>query len=391
MNAFPSDPRGFLTTLSPQGHSRNDLLFKSLLGVRDPFSVSPTVSCSATATSPPDHLLSFIRRRHWEAALERILQHPLDARLLNTPNKATPLHAALMHRAPHAIIAVLIDAFPAALFLQDTEGWTPLHVNILYGSHEDTTLLLIQRGGPLAASLHSKFVGAPLHLLCRHGPQSIKTLQALVETRPDQVTATNEAGVSAPNLLYKSFLRRHDLHDRQNVEDLVAQLVVMVKAVYIDRNEATANQNSAGPSLHQIVLFQYNYARETDLVRLVLLVHPHLAQERDSFGRLGIHIAAALPRITHAPLSSYFHVHVPQDALLVLLTHDLTAAAEPDPVTGRLPLFTALEEARNRSFGTGCIDALVQAHPSALQLRDPVTGLYAYQLAALAADNNDDE
>ena len=57
-------------------------------------------------------------------------------------------------------------------------------------------------------------------------------------------------------------------------------------------------------------------------------------------------------------------------------------------MTRRLPLFTALAMARNRSYTTG-IEELVQAYPRALQLRDAVTGLFAFQLAAVSASDSD--
>jgi ankyrin repeat protein len=335
------------------------------------------------SSTPTDQLIFLIRQRDWEAALQRILQHPTDARFRDTPNRATPLHFALMHRAPHGVIAILVDCFPTALFLQDTEGWTPLHVNILYGSQEETTLLLIKRGGPLAASLHSKFVGSPLHLMCRHGPMSSATLQALVETHPEQVTTSNEVGNFAPNLLYKSFLRRHDLSNRDDVQLLVHQLMIMVDAVYgKDENTATSLQHQA-PSLQQIILFQHNHAKETDLVRLVLYLYPHAAITRDVLGRLPIHLAAAQTTIapTVRPTAPFFP-ETPRDALILLLEHSPKLAVEPDPTSGRLPLFAAISSA-HRTFASG-IHALLRAHPSALQEQDPVTNLFAYQLAAVS-------
>jgi ankyrin repeat protein len=338
-------------------------------------------------------LLILIRQRHWEPALERILQHPLDARFRDTPNRATPLHIALMHRAPHAVIVVLVDAFPTALLLQDTEGWTPLHVNILYGSHEDTTMLLIKRGGPMAASLHSKFVGSPLHLLCRHGG-TLTTLQALISTSPEQVTVTNEVGICAPNLLYKSFLRRHDLNKLEDVKSIVAQLLLMVHAVYqgeIRCAHPRTRKVELEPSLHQVIHFQCTHAKETDLVRLVLQLYPNLATTPDARGRLPIHVAVSQPRSVFPQPTSSVYFTTPHDPLCLLLAQAPSLASHADPTTGRLPLHTAVSllNSSHRSFRTG-IQALIRACPAALQQRDPVNGLFPFQLAATATTQSSD-
>ncbi|GKY93578.1 hypothetical protein MPSEU_000325200 [Mayamaea pseudoterrestris] len=361
-------------------------------------SINNLIPFPSTVLSPTDRLLTLLRRRHWEAALVRILSHAQDVRFRNG-HRATPLHVALHRRAPHTLIAIIVDVYPVALLLQDAQGWTPLHVNILYGSCENTTLLLIQRGGPMAASLHGSFVGSPLHLLCRHGPMSTIILRALVETQPLQVTLPNETGMLPANLLYRAFVKRHGLAQRDNVETLVAQLMVMAKAVYGCKKESTTrtasvvnNSNDDYSLLHQAILFQYHYARETNLVGHLLELHPHLVHARDDNGRNGLHAALSVAHDAAAAAGAIAAkstlVPVSHDPLLVLLAHDPLAAAEPDPVTRRLPLFTALATCNHHGsrFAT-----LVQAYPGALLLKDPVTGLHAYQLAAVANGSGDDD
>jgi ankyrin repeat protein len=95
-------------------------------------------------SSPTDTLFHFICKRQWNLVHERILFYPYDAHY--RANLKTPLHLAVMHRAPLRILQLVVDAYPAALYLQDSEGWSPLHVTLLYnGTSEDATLYLTQR------------------------------------------------------------------------------------------------------------------------------------------------------------------------------------------------------------------------------------------------------
>ena len=84
-------------------------------------------------------------------------------------NNATSLHLACLYRAPKDLVEMILDFNPNSLLCQDSEGWTPIHVVLLYGNDEETAIMLIRRGGKEAVSIQSPIVGSPLHLAFRHG------------------------------------------------------------------------------------------------------------------------------------------------------------------------------------------------------------------------------
>ena len=193
---------------------------------------------------PTDELINLIRERHWDAVRQRLVTHPSDARYgvatttstittTTTTKTTTPLHQALVHRAPHDIILTLVDAVPSAVWTPDAQGWTPLHHVLLYPPSTSTststtsiatTLWLIRRGGHRAASLHTSsscgsssssssssssgaMIGAPLHVACRHFA-SRPILHALLAMAPEQVTRPNAAGQTPATLLWKAAMKQ---------------------------------------------------------------------------------------------------------------------------------------------------------------------------------------
>jgi len=100
----------------------------------------------------------------------RSLSHPSDVFYkAKQMNNATSLHLACLYRAPKDLVEMILDFNPNSLLCQDSEGWTPIHVVLLYGNDEETAIMLIRRGGKEAVSIQSPIVGSPLHLAFRHG------------------------------------------------------------------------------------------------------------------------------------------------------------------------------------------------------------------------------
>jgi ankyrin repeat protein len=72
-----------------------------------------------------------------------------------------------LYREPLDLVELSLEANPDALVAHnDSQGWTPIHLIILYGGNEEIALMLIRRGGALVALLQSPDIGSPLHLAC---------------------------------------------------------------------------------------------------------------------------------------------------------------------------------------------------------------------------------
>ena len=116
---------------------------------------------------PTKTLLQLIRRRDWDGCKYRLLTYPWDAQYRDrSGNNSMPLHLVCLYRAPIEVVTMLVDAHPRALLAQDTEGWTPIHLILLYGGDEEIALLLIRRGGRMCQRDWTETVSFCLEQLC---------------------------------------------------------------------------------------------------------------------------------------------------------------------------------------------------------------------------------
>jgi len=185
--------------------------------------------------------------------------------------QTTPLHAACLYRAPHDVILHLIRADPSSLVTTDAESWIPLHVHLLYSSHEPTTLALIHPGGLKAANLHLRFGGASLHLACRHGA-GLTVLQALVALAPAQIATPTPSGTLAAHMLFR----------QPASEQRMERLMVLIQA-WAKKEIVTVSD---------VIRFQIACAPAADVVGEYLKYHGKGSVDDDEFP---LHLAAAVP------------------------------------------------------------------------------------------------
>jgi hypothetical protein len=355
-----------------------------------------------------DELLRLIRSSDWDAVRFRLQTHRRDAAYVDnndrTNSPGTPLRVACLHRAPHDILVPLMAAWPVALWTQDSDGWIPLHVNLLYTSPhssagttttdqsftpEETTVALIRAGGEAAASIHSRFGGSALHLACRHGT-SVRILQELLLASPEQVRIPNHAQCYPTNLLYKQYYQQErNLRQRQQLDDdndesqfeleLLQRLNLLVAAskgrpILNDDDRLVLLGDPYHPlyTLHDVIAFHFDYASQANFVTLYLSIYPDAATVIDTTsGRTPLHVAASY--------NYQFNLTV-TDPLITVLPANPAAACRCDH-QGRLPLHIALHS--RRSFTSATFKQLVAAYPLAVECRCPDTGLLPFQLAAL--------
>jgi len=112
---------------------------------------------------------------------------------------------------------------------------------------------------------------------------------------------------------------------------------------------------------------------------MTLAKHPHAVFQRDSHGRLPLHIAVGpcqwrWPKLKRA--------YKPREGYVIdaLLLRHREAARIPDPHDGRMPLHLALA---NGHTWEGGVEALFGAAPEYISVEDPVTGLVPFLLAAV--------
>jgi ankyrin repeat protein len=380
---------------------------------------------------PPTKILNEkIRAREWDTARLRVLSYPWDAFYRSKQmNNATPLHLACLYRAPLDLVELVLDANPQALFCQDSEGWSPLHVILLYGSDDEIALMLIRRGGARAASIQSRSVGSPLHLACRHGC-SKEIIAELLRANPAMASTANQYSTKPAKILWHQYSRNPEnerllMELRNNhsqnslpeianssIIDLVDRLALLLRAAKGKHRQEDNDIDNKSALVHDVVV-----ATEATLgdlgqfVSLVVLLYPEQVRSADESGNFPLHKAASnkpsktaehdrlrrsvsLPSFTsigstnaNANNSNTSFPHHDGDPIEVLVQCFPIAARIPNR-QGLLPLHLALAKGR-RTWRTG-IAVMVMAAPEALYERDVETNLFPFQLAAMnfSSSNN---
>lgn len=326
-----------------------------------------------------------------------MLAYPPDAHYRNPRgNSVTPMHLVCLYRAPLDLIEMLIDANPDALFEKDAEGWTPLHLTILYGGDEETILLLIRRGGKTAASLQSPSVGSPLHLACRHtAPLAI--LEALVQANIDMATAPNEHGAKPAEVVWSQFLRQNKNirvfdavvgpDDNGNdisinhpaIQDLINRIKILLTAAKAEER-GNDNHHHEALKLHDLVSNLPVLGDISPFLDIAVRLYPEQVTTSDKDGNYPLHLVAGNPFNGGAsPKVGHLQYWIPRDPIEVLVSSFPSAAAYTDK-NGDLPLHLALKSGQ-RQWGSG-LSSLVMAFSDALHRRDRETGLFPFQLAA---------
>ncbi|CAB9508570.1 Ankyrin Repeat [Seminavis robusta] len=383
--------------------------------------------CSNGLT-PTKILNEKIRARDWDAARVRVLSHPWDAFYRAKPNQrnhnnntsnnnnATPLHLACLYRAPLDVVQLLLDANPQALLCQDSEGWTPLHVILLYGDSEEVALMLIRRGGAQAAAVQSRIVGAPLHLAFRHGC-STTIIKELLRVNPKMATTANEYATKPARILWYQFSRNPE--NEQLLQELAAQQQRDMSTVMTTRQEESlrelverltllvlaakgkhhhynprSHSKSATTILHDVVMATEETLGDlSPFLPLIVLLHPELVRTTDDSGDLPLHKAASyrpascngsgLRRTASMPsLAARYNQHgATKDPVDVLIQSYPLAASIPNRL-GHLPLHIALSRGQ-RTWRTG-VSSILLAAPQVILTLDSETQLFPFQLAAAA-------
>jgi ankyrin repeat protein len=113
----------------------------------------------------------------------------------------TPLHKACTNGISRQALEVLIDAFPEALSMRDSVGFTPLHRACCRRprsqgpDRSDVILLLLDRFNPVNVGSTTNNVFTPLFLACLYGVH-IKGIRRLIRMDPKRVRLRNFLGAT---------------------------------------------------------------------------------------------------------------------------------------------------------------------------------------------------
>eukprot|EP00325_Prymnesiales_sp_UTEX-LB-985_P008767 CAMPEP_0174711870 /NCGR_PEP_ID=MMETSP1094-20130205/13058_1 /TAXON_ID=156173 /ORGANISM="Chrysochromulina brevifilum, Strain UTEX LB 985" /LENGTH=264 /DNA_ID=CAMNT_0015910869 /DNA_START=20 /DNA_END=814 /DNA_ORIENTATION=- len=130
---------------------------------------------------------------------------PNNAKVMG-PDRYTPLHMIVMNGAktPAALVAALVQAYPAAAKRADVEEKTPLHLAAENGASEAVISVLVE-ACPEAAIAEAEWHQTPLHLGLERGVASEAAILALLNACP-------EAAKVKTDCFYKSESGKYPLH-----------------------------------------------------------------------------------------------------------------------------------------------------------------------------------
>jgi hypothetical protein len=140
----------------------------------------------------------------------------------------------------------------------------------------------------------------------------------------------------------------------------------------------------------------------TEILSIYLLLHPNASLMKDSAGRVPLHYASQSSALTRRSLHNSTNVTHQTEWVHKLLMHEPLACRIFDK-SGRLPLHYALEgteyaeayeieqKHQYHFLPENCpraeiVQYLVFAHPKAVDVPDPVTGLFPFMSAGTAPD-----
>lgn len=162
------------------------------------------------------NLSILIQHSQWDAVLQRLEAHPLEAEEeLQVMTRGGflassgfyPLHYACERQPPVAVVEALIAAHPIAVLTRALPGGClPLHVACTwFGSDEVIQTLVSADGG--ACQVKDELGNVPLHSACFSGC-STKALETLIRADPEAVLQRNTQG-SRPSDICKRLQHGH--------------------------------------------------------------------------------------------------------------------------------------------------------------------------------------
>ena len=290
----------------------------------------------------------------------------INTSLGSTNGVITPLSLAILRDANEEILGMLSFSFPPALMIRDEFGVGPITKCWLEWFYEVTP----SQAEPQAVTAGSNRRVSP-RIVCRSDRNTM--LLRLQETK----------GQELDEVLRLLWLKLQTLLCASHHPDCVRN--IHYQPAMNSQKQAIGVTGLGGYTVLPIlppknIIFRPVHAASSqdcpvEVLTIAMLLHPHMASERDEQGRLPLHLAAEAPLYVKQP---YEIGTFPMNPIEALLQEYPSGASIPDSL-GRLPLHIAIRVGKKWSQG---VSALVAADRRVLNTPDPVTGLYPVMMAA---------
>ena len=228
--------------------------------------LSPRAGKSKVLSALTQNLATLIQHSHWDAVLERLEAHPLEAEEeLQVMTRGGflassgffPLHYACERQPPVAVVQALIAAHPIAVLTRTMPGGClPIHIACTwYASDEAIQALVSADSG--SCQVKDELGNMPLHCACFSGA-SKAAMEILIRADPEAVLQRNSQGsrpadiskrlqhgnrravLALLTLKKEEQLAKHRRHGSSgNWGDMAAQACAGLELAYDEKNEET--------------------------------------------------------------------------------------------------------------------------------------------------------
>lgn len=293
-------------------------------------------SSSATNLLSQEHVEAIALRR-WKQVLAWVAFHSDQVSRVEDTNGHTALHHAALFRAPAHVMELILWAAPELASVPNKDGELALHWAVRLSTPQPILSLLL-RAYPKGAFWPDNKGTTPLALIWERRQMSL-----LRSWRTETQTLLDETNVVWKRIM--SVYRAQDVVQDDDVCDPQFQPLHL------------ASPHPSPPCLFP----------------LLIQVYGNQLKERDKNQRLPLAIACEYPEANRS-----YDVFTKVE---LILREFPAAASSFDQYSRRYPLHSALHSGILWNEG---VEALIQAYPSALCVRDEATMLFPFMLAAAA-------
>ena len=294
----------------------------------------------------------------WEYILENImLPHWKDTR--------TILHYAIGLNAPPHIVERIVTAFPDSTLAQDDNGCTPLHY-ACQCSESTNVLEILIRSNQRALHIQDILGETPLHLACQEKISADFTW-IILHFEPRAVfTRNNILDDKSPLDSLMDYFWTEDALCRPQAWNQWQKLIYMLRAAYHGAIYVSDYWDRLRCLDFHAALAQTSCPSSV-LATIARVNLKDCAKVSDEYGNYPLHLALASFRNSNTI-----------DKIISSLLFIYPQAASASNSRGKTALLLALESGKKNCF----VEELIHAAPESLNIRDPISGLFPFMIAA---------
>jgi len=300
----------------------------------------------------------------------------------------TPLASAIQNGLCAEIIRLLVHANPSALKVADGSG-LPLRKALEYQASPSVIEILAHDADTVAAA--DSMGRSSLHLALQWSAYNFSVVKILLLKAPHVATLPNKQGQTPLGCAYLHFCRtvrgikeiNKEILDNSQVVQCWQTTLLLLRAaangtIKEDGDERSkGNRNGDGFTEFKVLHSMLRTEVSMPLVQACLAYRPSEVLELDSKG------SSALSCAICGPIKSA------KSRIIDTILHSNASASRIADLSDELRFPIAQAALNSRQIKGLTMKGLMNSYPDAIFIKDQVTGLYPFQLAALPQSSNE--